>query len=223
MCNLYHFFPFLLTAKFSTPVTARLLFWTYIRFHVVRSDHRLDIGFIDHFYHNSELQVITAPSLIYTLYNSLEFFFSLLCLRQPFPGNGFNSGDSSASALKSSLNGGSLSTDSFLQRIPCLPCNSSERPAQTTPFILVPAYAGIYLPSRSLTVSVFLIKNLFSDGRGSLTFADVVQKRMLFSEPYAGNGCFSDATVYLNRCNCFARKRVCMHRTWSSLNVLTSG
>jgi hypothetical protein len=43
-----------------------------------------------------ELQVITASALVSTLYKSPRHplsFSSLLCLDQPFPGNGFNSGD----------------------------------------------------------------------------------------------------------------------------------
>jgi hypothetical protein len=36
--------------------------------------------------HNSELQAITAPPLISTIYKG---FSSLLCVHQPFPGNGF--------------------------------------------------------------------------------------------------------------------------------------
>jgi hypothetical protein len=42
--------------------------------------------------HHSELQVITALSLISTLYKSSQHllsFSSLLCLHQPFPSNGF--------------------------------------------------------------------------------------------------------------------------------------
>jgi hypothetical protein len=43
--------------------------------------------------HHSEIQVITALWLISTLYKSpqhqLSLFSSLLCLHQPFPGNGF--------------------------------------------------------------------------------------------------------------------------------------
>jgi hypothetical protein len=60
--------------------------------------------------HHSEVHVITAPSLISTIYRSLQ--------RTPFPAccvftsrslaTTSNSGDSSASALKFSLNGGSL-------------------------------------------------------------------------------------------------------------------
>jgi hypothetical protein len=45
-----------------------------------------------------------------TLYKSLQHavsLFSLLCLHQQLPGNGYNNGYSSASVLKSSLNGGS--------------------------------------------------------------------------------------------------------------------
>jgi hypothetical protein len=71
--------------------------------------------------HNSEIQVITASPLISTIHKSPQHMLrvsSLLCLHQPFPGNGFNSGDSSASELKSSLNGGSPGTDSFLHRLP---------------------------------------------------------------------------------------------------------
>jgi hypothetical protein len=61
---------------------------------------------------DSELQAINSatvnlPTIHKPPQHSLD---SLLRLRQPFPGNGFNNGNSSASALKSSLNGGSLPT-----------------------------------------------------------------------------------------------------------------
>jgi hypothetical protein len=42
--------------------------------------------------HHSELQEITALPLISTLYKSPQHplsFSSLLCFKQPFPGNGF--------------------------------------------------------------------------------------------------------------------------------------
>jgi hypothetical protein len=55
-----------------------------------------------------------APSLISTLYKSLQHtlsLFSLLCLQQQLPGNGSNDGYSSAFMLDSSLNGGSLAID----------------------------------------------------------------------------------------------------------------
>jgi hypothetical protein len=50
------------------------------------------LGLMTTYEHNSELQVITAPSLIYTNYKSLQHtlrFSSLLYIPQPFPGNGF--------------------------------------------------------------------------------------------------------------------------------------
>jgi hypothetical protein len=52
---------------------------------------------------NSELQVITEPSLISTIYPSLhahEALSSLFFLHQPFPGSDFDSGDSSASRIQ---------------------------------------------------------------------------------------------------------------------------
>jgi hypothetical protein len=78
----------------------------------------LDIGCIDHYTHHSELTAIIAPPLISTLHNSLA---NTLSLFQPFPDNGFNSRDSSSSALKSSLNCGSLPTlfQLFLRIFPC--------------------------------------------------------------------------------------------------------
>jgi hypothetical protein len=88
------------------------------------SDYRrgfgLDIGFIDHYTHDSELQAITPPPLISTLYKSLAHTLS-------FPAcyvftsrslvTASNSGDYWASSLKSSLNGGSFPTDYFLHRL----------------------------------------------------------------------------------------------------------
>jgi hypothetical protein len=58
--------------------------------------------------HDSWLHLIIAPSLISTLYKSLQHtlsLFSLLCFHQSFPVNGFNSGVSSAAPTKSSLRG----------------------------------------------------------------------------------------------------------------------
>jgi hypothetical protein len=65
--------------------------------------------------HHSELQVITALSLISTFFKSLhaKFFLSLLCLQQPFPSSGFNSGNSPAPGLTSLLSN-ILQLNSFL-------------------------------------------------------------------------------------------------------------
>jgi hypothetical protein len=57
--------------------------------------------FLNTYTHYSEIQALTALSLISSLYKSPQHpakpFSILLCLQNPFPGNGFNSGDSSAS------------------------------------------------------------------------------------------------------------------------------
>jgi hypothetical protein len=70
---------------------------------------------------NSELQVITAPSLISTLYKSPQYTLSLFPARCVFTSRSLvtacDSGDSSDSARKSFLNGGSPPTDSFLHRL----------------------------------------------------------------------------------------------------------
>jgi hypothetical protein len=80
----------------------------------------LDIGFIDHSYtrllsisnysapanlHNSQITTVYAKS-----YPAFSFF------TRRFLVTASNNGDSSASALKSSLNGGSLATDPFLHK-----------------------------------------------------------------------------------------------------------
>jgi hypothetical protein len=71
--------------------------------------------------HNSELQAITAPSLMSTTHISpqhkLRFpAWSVLTSRSLI--TAINSGDHSASAFKFSLNDGFLPTDSFLHRLP---------------------------------------------------------------------------------------------------------
>jgi hypothetical protein len=76
----------------------------------------LDIGFTDH------LQVVTTNNYntiaISTLYKITLSFPARSVFTRRFLIMASNSGDSSASALKSSLNGGSLPTDSFLHRLP---------------------------------------------------------------------------------------------------------
>jgi hypothetical protein len=69
--------------------------------------------------HNLELQVITAPSLISTLYSSLEHTVS--CSQsgtRRFLVTASNKGYTSVSGLKSSLNRGSLPPASYLHRLP---------------------------------------------------------------------------------------------------------
>jgi hypothetical protein len=83
----------------------------------------LENGFIDHLY--TRLGTARNYSAIANLYNSQI----ATAHAKPFPAcsvftsrslaTASNSGDSSASALKSSLNGGSLPTDSLLQSLPC--------------------------------------------------------------------------------------------------------
>jgi hypothetical protein len=82
----------------------------------------LDIGFIDHYTYNSERQVITAPPLISTFYKSSQhtpesFPACCVCTSRSLA-TASNNGDSSASVLKSSLNGGFPPTDCFLHRLP---------------------------------------------------------------------------------------------------------
>jgi hypothetical protein len=69
---------------------------------------------------NSEVQVITATSLISTLYKSPQHTLNILqpvFIRRSLV-TVSNSGNPTALALKFSLNGGSLPTDSFLHRLP---------------------------------------------------------------------------------------------------------
>jgi hypothetical protein len=100
--------------------------------------------------HDSEPQVIRAPTLVSTVHKSApaKSFPACCVFTSRSLVTATNSGDSLASAFTFSLNGGSfptLATDSFLQNpvqnwlgYPnVLPCNSSARPTQTTPFILV--------------------------------------------------------------------------------------
>jgi hypothetical protein len=75
----------------------------------------LEIGFIDHF--NNTRRLVTtlfiAPSLISTLYKSLQRMLSLFqpVFTKHFLVMASNNGDSSASLLKSSLNVDSLPTE----------------------------------------------------------------------------------------------------------------
>jgi hypothetical protein len=146
----------------------------YCQVYTCMCDYRrhfaLNIGFIDHLYtrlgttsdysattsfHNS--QITTAACCVFSIRSLVT---------------ASNSEDSSASALKASLNGGShpnlfqllqltlffrLPLKNSLGCLNCLPYNSSARPAQTTPFILVcvPVTAGTCLPSRSLAALVY--------------------------------------------------------------------
>jgi hypothetical protein len=78
-------------------------------------DRKLDL--LTTLRHDTWLHLIVAPSLISTLHKSLQHMlslFSVLCLHPSLPGNGSNISYSSASVLKSSLNGGSLTTDQIL-------------------------------------------------------------------------------------------------------------
>jgi hypothetical protein len=68
----------------------------YIHSHVVWSDSRRGLNWIldllTTYTHDSELQAITASPLIATIHKSPQHplnFYSLSCLRQSFPGNGF--------------------------------------------------------------------------------------------------------------------------------------
>jgi hypothetical protein len=61
-------------------------------------------GFIDHLHH-SELQVITALSLISTLYKSLATLNLLFAFTSGFLVTDLNNGDSSVSVLTSLLSG----------------------------------------------------------------------------------------------------------------------
>jgi hypothetical protein len=138
-----------------------------------------------------------------------------------------NSWDSSASALKSSLNGGSLPTASFIHRLPyrtdlvapiVFPYNSSARPAQTTPFILVSTAAGTCLPSCSLAAAVYscLLRNF-------CLATDVVP--LSVSRPLPRNECCFRPVRYqwlfLWLCSC-CFDQVChnTHIAWAADSVL---
>jgi hypothetical protein len=143
---------------------------------VVRSDFRgdfvLDIGFTDHF--NTQLVITLNYSSIadlHTLRIAVTHAKSFPA-RSVFTSNYLvavsNNGCSFASGLKSSLDGDTFGTDSFLHRHPYLTrllqlssYYSSTRPAQTTPFILVcvSVAVGTCLPSHSLAAAV-LLKNI---------------------------------------------------------------
>jgi hypothetical protein len=83
----------------------------------------LDIGFIDHLYTRR------GPTSDYSATANLHTLQITSAQAKSFPAycvftscslvTASNSGDSSASTFKSSLNGGSLPTDSFLHRLPC--------------------------------------------------------------------------------------------------------
>jgi hypothetical protein len=86
-------------------------------------DWRLDL--LTTLTHYSWLHLIIVPSLISTIYKSLQHMFSLfslLCLCQLFPGKGFNSGDSSASTQTSLLAGSQLHRLSLLFTDPPYNC-----------------------------------------------------------------------------------------------------
>jgi hypothetical protein len=80
----------------------------------------LDIGFIEHLCTKLGTTSIIAPSLISTLHKSPHAKSSPTCcvFNSRSLVTASNSGDSAASALKSSLNGGSLSTVPFLHGLP---------------------------------------------------------------------------------------------------------
>jgi hypothetical protein len=93
--------------------------------HVVWSDYRRgfgsNIGSIDHLYRqlgttNNYNSIVNLRTLQITTAHAKSFpAYCVVTNRSLVTAS--NSGDSSASALKSSLNGGSLPTDSFLHRI----------------------------------------------------------------------------------------------------------
>jgi hypothetical protein len=99
----------------------------------------LDIEFIDHLYtDDSELQAITAPSLISTIHKSQQYTLSLF---QPAAFTSRSLVMASTvellqfHALKSSLNGGSLSTATFSHRLP-LCAERVETPFPAVPLLL---------------------------------------------------------------------------------------
>jgi hypothetical protein len=87
-----------------------------------RRGFELDIGFIDHLY--TRLGTTRNYSVTANLYNSqittapAKHFPACYVFTSRSLVTASNSGDSSVSALKSSLNGGSLPTVPFLHRIP---------------------------------------------------------------------------------------------------------
>jgi hypothetical protein len=155
--------------------------------------------------HDSELQVITAPPLNSTIHKSpqhrLRIFQSAVFTSRSLV-TASNSGDSSASALKFSLKVGFIPT--LFQMFPfftasctaltwfaSLPYNSSARPVQTAPFILVcvPDTAGTCLPGRSLASVVYpcLLRICYLETDIVPLFHGLCLETYFVSEPFANS------------------------------------
>jgi hypothetical protein len=120
---------------------------------------------------NSEIKVITAQSLISTLYKSpqhtLNFFSACCVFTSRSPVTAYNSGDPSASAPRSSLNGGSLLTDSFLHKL----LNSTDLVAPVV--FLITHLNGPRRKHRSFSYVNSFRANVFappSNGLGNLVY-----------------------------------------------------
>jgi hypothetical protein len=161
------------------------------------------LGLLTIYTHNSELQAITAPSPISTRYKSLQYAlgpFQSSVFTSPSLVTASNSWDSSASALKSSLNGGSLPTASFLHRLP-------YRTDLVAPFvILITPRQGPHRQHRSFSYPLprnVCTEPFFSSGRPFLLriCCLVTDVPLAVSEPSPSNGCFSGSAVLaLSKC-----------------------
>jgi hypothetical protein len=171
--------------------------WRYCHVRVCdsRRGFGLDIGFIDHLY----TQLVSTSN--YTAIADLSTLQITTADAKSFPDccvftsrslvTTSNSGDSSASALKFSLNSDSLPIDSLLHRFPWTCAGNAVHSRMLT------VYAGTCLTSRSLAAAVYscllricsLVTDVVPLFRGRCLETNVV------SEPFASNSCFSGPTV----------------------------
>jgi hypothetical protein len=163
--------------------------------------------------HDSELQIITAPSLISALYKSprwpLQDFPACCVLTSRSLVTAFNNGDSSASSLKSSLNGGSLPTTSSFHRLPyrtdlvvpivfLITPQHGPRRQHTMHSRMLTVSAEMCLPRRSVAAAVYswLLRTCcLSTDVVFCLFRDRCPETNVVSEPFATNDCYSGPTV----------------------------
>jgi hypothetical protein len=171
------------------------------------SDYRrgfgLEIGFIDHLY--TQLGTTLNYSAIANLHNlqittaHVKSFPACCVFTSRSPVMASNSGNSAASAVKSSLNSGSLPIDSFLHSLPYRTDLLSPAVFLITAHVdnsfrsrtLIRCRGNVFTEPFSSSGRLFLlIKNLLpnNDVRGRCLETNV-------SEPFASNGCFSGSTV----------------------------
>jgi hypothetical protein len=161
---------------------------------------------------DSWILLIITPSLIFTLYKSLQHtlssFVCCVCTSRSLV-TASNSGDSSAFALKPFLNGGSLHTASFLHRFPyrtdlvvpvifLITPRHGPRRQHRFSVACVSVTAGTYFPSRFLAAadySCFLRIYCLATDVVRCLFRVRYLERNVVSQPFTSNGYFSGSTV----------------------------